>query len=275
MRRRILCTWYATRSTWNPLPARGHHRGSQPAHSPHHQPARRLGPIQDAYRAYAYFRWVDDHIDVTLRDRGDRIAFVERQQAIIDRRTRRAACRPDRRGADDRRLDRSDIEPDSGLRLYIENMMAVMAFDAERRGRLIPRELNEYTHALAVGVTEAVHYFIGHDDPRRTAHRAIWPSRRRTSPTCCATPAKTWAQATSMPREYLAEHGIGPGDVHSAAYRAWIQSRPAGARLFSGGPRASGAGSERSLPDGRPCLLRAVRVRARRFRAQRLLAARR
>ena len=43
-------------------------------------------------------------------------------------------------------------------------MMAVMAFDADRRGRLISQaELNEYTHWLAVAVTEAMHYFIGHD----------------------------------------------------------------------------------------------------------------
>ena len=184
--------------------------------------------IQDAYRAYAYFRWVDDHIDVTLRDRGDRIAFVERQQAIIDR----AYTGGLPAGLTDEEqmivdLIRSDIEPDSGLRLYIENLMAVMAFDAERRGRLISaRELNEYTHALAVGVTEAVHYFIGHDDPSpHGAPRYLAVTAAHITHMLRDTCEDLGAGYINVPREYLAEHGIDPGDVHSAAYRAWIQSR--------------------------------------------------
>ena len=39
---------------------------------------------QDAYRAYAYFRWVDDWLDQTQRNRADRLDFVERQQMIIE-----------------------------------------------------------------------------------------------------------------------------------------------------------------------------------------------
>ncbi|MGP2478123.1 hypothetical protein, partial [Listeria monocytogenes] len=41
-----------------------------------------------------------------------------------------------------------------------------MAFDADRKGRIITqRELSQYTKHLAVAVTEALHYFIGHDQP--------------------------------------------------------------------------------------------------------------
>src|SRR5262245_38864372 len=42
------------------------------------------GLVEDAYRAYAYFRWVDDWLDQELRPRTDRLAFVKRQQALID-----------------------------------------------------------------------------------------------------------------------------------------------------------------------------------------------
>ncbi len=60
-------------------------------------------------------------------------------------------------------LIRSEREERSGLRSYVHNMMAVMAFDAERRGRLISvDELKEYTRHLATAVTEAMHYFIGY-----------------------------------------------------------------------------------------------------------------
>ena len=42
------------------------------------------GLVQDAYRAYAYFRWVDDWLDQEPRPRTERLAFVKRQQALID-----------------------------------------------------------------------------------------------------------------------------------------------------------------------------------------------
>src|SRR3954470_19833059 len=42
------------------------------------------GLVEDAYRAYAYFRWVDDWLDQELRPRAERLAFVARQQALMD-----------------------------------------------------------------------------------------------------------------------------------------------------------------------------------------------
>lgn len=38
----------------------------------------------DAYRAYAYFRWVDDTLDQTLSNKTDRLAFIQRQQTLMD-----------------------------------------------------------------------------------------------------------------------------------------------------------------------------------------------
>ena len=117
-----------------------------------------------AYRAYAYFRWVDDCLDLRITEQNERIIFVERQQAIINR------CyqgeRPSDLTAEEcllAELIAIDQEANSGLQAYIRNMMAVMAFDANRRGRLISQlELTAYADALATAVTEALHYFIGH-----------------------------------------------------------------------------------------------------------------
>jgi len=111
--------------------------------------------------------------------------------------------------------------------------MAVMAFDADRRGRLISqRELNDYTAWLAAAVTEALHYFIGHG---------------------CSSPysevrylAVTGAHITHMlrdaledaeagyyniPREVMVTHGMDPWDVKSKPYRDWVNGSVQKARL--------------------------------------------
>ena len=183
---------------------------------------------QDAYRAYAYFRWVDDWLDQTRRDRDDRLAFVRRQQTLIDRAyagARSHGLRTEEQMVVD--LIRTDDEPNSGLRLYIQNLMAVMAFDAERRGRLISgRELSAYTHWLAVGVTEGLHYFIGHDDPSpRSEARYLAVTAAHITHMLRDTYDDVAAGYFNVPCEYLAAHGIGPGEVSSDAYRAWVQSR--------------------------------------------------
>ena len=60
-------------------------------------------------------------------------------------------------------LIRGDREPSSGLHSYVRHMMAVLVFDAERRGRLISAiDLARYTDHLATAVTDALQYFIGH-----------------------------------------------------------------------------------------------------------------
>jgi len=184
------------------------------------------GLVKDAYRAYAYFRWVDDWLDQETRPRTERLAFVKRQQALMDgcyRDQPLADLTPEERLLAD--LIRREPEQNSGLQAYIRNMMAVMAFDADRRGQLVSqRELNEYTHRLAVAVTEALHYFIGHN---------------------CASPqgemryvAVTGAHITHMlrdavqdakvgyyniPREVVAVNRIAPWDVESNACRDWVK----------------------------------------------------
>ncbi len=184
--------------------------------------------VQEAYYAYAYFRWVDDLLDAPNGTRGDRLAFVARQQSLLERCARREAL--------------GDIVPEeqmlvllaqnnpggnSGLQAYLTHMMAVMAFDAGRRGRFVSQaELDTYTHDLASAVTEAMHYFIGH---------------------CCFSPqdesryqAVTAAHITHMLRDMVEDIQAGyynvPGevleashitlqDIHSPAFRSWVQGQ--------------------------------------------------
>lgn len=184
--------------------------------------------VDDAYRAYAYFRWVDDWLDQETRPRSERMAFVKRQVALIDgcyRGEPLADLSPEERTVAD--LIRQDTAKDSGLYAYIHHMMAVMAFDADRRGRLISqRELDDYTQWLAVAVTEAMHYFIGHDcaSPRdQTRYLAVTGAHI----THMLRDALEDAEAGyyNIPREVVAGNSIAPWDVESQAYRNWVQER--------------------------------------------------
>src|SRR5512138_3754692 len=39
----------------------------------------------DCLRAYAYFRWADDIIDLLLHTQAERTAFIDRQKCLIER----------------------------------------------------------------------------------------------------------------------------------------------------------------------------------------------
>jgi len=191
--------------------------------------------VADAYRAYAYFRWVDDTLDAETGARSERSAFLQRQRSILENCYRaellRASSLQEKMLVE---LIRSDRDKNSGLQSYLRNMMAVMAFDAERRGRLISQsELNAYTRWLASGVTEAMHYFIGHGSYSPRSEARYW--------------AATAAHITHMlrdtfddmrtgyfniPREALQADQITPTEVGSDAYRAWVRSRVGLARAY-------------------------------------------
>jgi hypothetical protein len=128
----------------------------------------------------------------------------------------------------------------SGLRSYIHNMMAVMAFDAERRGRLISQgELNAYAHSLAVAVTEALHYFIGHNcSSPRSEDRYLAVTGAHITHMLRDTVDDNAAGYFNIPREYLEANQTSPFDIESEPYRDWVRSRVQLARdYFKAGRR--------------------------------------
>jgi len=197
--------------------------------------------IADAYRSYAYFRWVDDSLDSeTSFPPGDdasleRSVFVERQKTLLETCYRgespRAANIQEMMLVE---LIRNDHEMNSGLQCYLRNMMGVMTFDAGRRGRLISQlELNEYTHLLASAVTEAMHYFIGHCcySPRNEM-RYLAVTAAHITHMLRDTFDDVQAGYYNIPREVLDAGHITPQDVQSDAYRTWVQSRVGLARRY-------------------------------------------
>ena len=199
--------------------------------------------VADAYRAYAYFRWVDDTLDgdaalsgaageveAELRNR-----FLARQKSLLEKSYRHESIKD--ATAEEQMLIElvgDDYENNSGLQSYLRNMMHVMEFDAQRRGRWISQvELHEYTHWLATAVTEAMHYFIGHccysphDETRYLAVTAAHITHMLRD-----TFDDVQAGNYNIPREVLEGNNIQAKDIKSKAYRDWVRSRVNLARKY-------------------------------------------
>lgn len=181
-----------------------------------------------AYLAYAYFRWVDDILDTKTSNKAERLAFMDRQNNLLTasyRREQVGKISPEEQMLVE--LVHSDRGDHPGLHSYLKNMMVVMEFDAVRRGQLISQvELSLYSRGLAIAVTDAMHYFIGHDDPAP-------PDETRYSAVNAAHVTHMLRDAQddlkmgyfNIPREYLNQHNIEPSEINHPAYTAWICSR--------------------------------------------------
>jgi Squalene/phytoene synthase len=192
--------------------------------------------VDDAFRAYAYFRWIDDVLDEVTptestsgeTERHVRLRFLDRQKALLE------AClsgegpvNVDPHEAMLVELLRHADRSDPRLVAYLRHMMLVEEFDVGRRGRLVTRqELDDYTRWLAVAVAEAMQYFIGnraaapHDDTRYLAVSGAHIVHMLRD-----TYADVRAGYFNVPREVLEASSIGPADVRCDAYRAWVRER--------------------------------------------------
>jgi hypothetical protein len=184
--------------------------------------------LQDALRGYAYFRWVDDQLDTSAGTQQEKLAFLHRQCALLD------ACylgeTPEISAAEEQMLVdlvRENPDKESGLGVYLYNMMGVMSFDVERYGRGITQaQLAHYSLMLSKAVTEYMFYFIGHDDPPPQGAARYQ--------------AVIGAHVVHMLRDLLCDIDLGyynfpvevhPGeqisidDIHSQVFRQWVYER--------------------------------------------------
>jgi phytoene/squalene synthetase len=193
------------------------------------------GRAADAYRAYGYFRWVDDILDAETGSIPEKIAFANRQKSLL------AACyrgeTPDDLCAEEWMLVdlvHNDTTKNSGLHTYLHNMMEVMIFDARRRGQLITQaQLCHYSDHLAKAVTEAMYYFIGHDDPS-PCHEARYLAVAAAHITHMLRDALEDVDNgyINIPSEYLSQHAISAQDVRNPAYQKWVCERVRLARRY-------------------------------------------
>jgi len=191
--------------------------------------------VDDAYCAYAYFRWVDDILDAESTTGLDRSAFLERQKSLLEKCYRGEI--PQDASIQEKmlvELVQHDHEKNSGLQIYLRNMMQVMDFDARHRGELISYlELNEYTRWLATAVMECIHYFIGHGEfAPHDETRYLAVSGAHITHMLRDTFDDTQIGYYNVPRELLEVNHIGAQNVQSEAYRAWVKSRVQLAREY-------------------------------------------
>jgi phytoene/squalene synthetase len=203
----------------------------------------------DAYRAYAYFRWLDDCIDDETCPAAERDAFLRRQQYLLEAGYRAVVTGGPPPGAlcaeEQMLLDLiAHDEADSGLQVYLRNMMAVMAFDAGRRGRTVAAvELAEYTRALATAVTEALLYFIGRERTApddETRYRAVEGAHVIHMLRDAVEDAAVGYY--NIPIEFLEARGLAAENLDDATYREWARERVALARRYFREGRAFIAG---------------------------------
>jgi phytoene/squalene synthetase len=191
--------------------------------------------VDDCYRAYAYFRWADDVVDESSQSSDERTSFIRRQRELIDRLYKNE--RPDDLTPEEEII--ADLighhrEENSGLHSFICNFLAVIEFDAYRKGRSISQqELAWYSGCLGKAVTDCIQYFVGHGHPYPPGDNHYL--------------AATAAHITHMlrdmvldaadgyiniPREYLKAHGISWEDVDSPPFRAWVRDQVQHARQY-------------------------------------------
>jgi phytoene/squalene synthetase len=189
--------------------------------------------VDDCLRAYAYFRWADDTIDLGLLDRAGRSAFIERQKSLIDRLYRReqveGLCPEEHMLAE---LIAHDRGTDSGLHSFIYNFMAVIAFDVDRQGRPVSRqELSHYTSNLATAVMDGLQYFIGNGHPYPKTHaRTLAVTGAHITHMLRDTQEDLAAGIVNVPEEYLNSGDDNIYTMDGERFPVWAQQRVKEAR---------------------------------------------
>jgi phytoene/squalene synthetase len=191
--------------------------------------------VSDFFKAYAYFRWVDDVIDVTSRSRKERKSFINRQRKLIEklyRNERLTDLSLEEEIAVE--LIQQDRDNEGRLQSFVENMFAIIEFDAHRKDRLISeKELGWYSNSVSKSVTDGLQYFIGNGHPYPV-------TENRNSAALGAHIAHLLRDMIpdmedgfiNIPQEYLEAKGIQPNEINSEPFRKWVEARVVLARKY-------------------------------------------
>jgi phytoene/squalene synthetase len=184
--------------------------------------------LQQAFLAYAYYRWLDDVLDCDAGSREEKLGILTRQQAILD------ACyqglSPGEVSLEEQMLvDLILIDKGNpgGLKTYLINMMAVMAFDVERCGREITEaELTTYTQWLSTAVTELLFYLIGHQQaPAEQVHRYDAVKGAHVIHMLRDMVEDIHAGYINIPGWQITTHPVSLEELHSRFIREWVYER--------------------------------------------------
>ncbi len=191
--------------------------------------------VDDFYRAYAYFRWIDDVIDVSSRTDEERLSFITRQKELIEDLYQKEQVENLTAEEDILKdLIENDRGEDSGLQSFICNMFAIIEFDAKRKGRLVSSgELNWYVNTLGKSVTDGLLYFIGNGSNYPDSENRYQAGVAAHITHLLRDLHQDNADGfINIPREYLDEHNLKPLDMDAQLYKSWVQERVELARVY-------------------------------------------
>lgn len=191
--------------------------------------------VDDFYRAYAYFRWADDIIDVFTQTNKERINFIKRQKELID--TLYSDGQPEELEKEEKILAdliRNDRSKNSGLQSFIRNMFAVISFDAYRKGNLVSQEeITNYIEILGKSVTNGLQYFIGNGHPYPDSKNRYLAAKAAHITHLLRDMTIDIADGfINIPREYVIAEGINLKEIDSSRLRNWVIDQVKQARMW-------------------------------------------
>lgn len=189
--------------------------------------------VDDCYRAYAYFRWVDDVIDDSSTTNSERVAFIQRQRALVDglykNKSPECLLKQEELIVD---LINNDRIENSGLRSFIENFLAIIEFDTQRRGHFVTQnELRLYSNRIGIAVTDAIQYFIknGHPYPKHPNQYAAATAAHLTH--ILRDIHEDFAVGyINIPAEYMHKNNLNPEHLDDYALQNWVHAQVKAAR---------------------------------------------
>jgi phytoene/squalene synthetase len=184
--------------------------------------------VDDFFRAYAYFRWIDDVIDISSRSDEERLRFISNQRRLIDSLYDQepvVELTPEEEILKD--LINNDRGENSGLQSFIRNMFAIIEFDAQRKGRLISEsELDWYVKTLGRSVTDGLLYFIGNGNPYPESENRYQAGIAAHISHLLRDMHQDNADGfINIPREYLEANRLSHEDMNDPAYKDWVRQR--------------------------------------------------
>jgi phytoene/squalene synthetase len=189
--------------------------------------------VDDCLRAYAYFRWADDRIDLDSYSDEDRIGFLQRQKTLVERcyrRERPADLAPEEEMLAD--LIAHDRGNADGLQSFIRNFMWVLEFDALRKGRpVLAQDLDSYSAHLAKAVMDGFQYFIGNSHPYpKTPDRTLSVLGAHGTHMLRDMREDLAAGYINLPSEYFPSGGLRADDLDGEPLRSWVKKEVARSR---------------------------------------------
>ncbi len=191
--------------------------------------------VDDFFRAYAYFRWIDDMIDETLHSRKERISFIQQQRMLIDSLYKKQSTNNLNSYEEIIAvLIENDKRKNSKLQSFIRNMFSIVEFDAYRKGRLITEEqLNWYSDCLAKSTTDGLQYFIGNNQQYPVAQNQYFAAKAAHIIHLLRDMVDDLQNGfINIPKEYIELNNIKLSQIESPEFKAWVRDRIEKARVY-------------------------------------------